>query len=181
MFVRTGPSQHLPRLKSSPALVVTESMLQRNFCGYSPVPLEDHASHESGARSPSTPCAADTFFGGQFDGLDINLFSFVRLMQDRSHKSAGSIRASISHEFSRHPDAFLRFITGFRDQTRLTIGDVTFDIESCRIIRDGSSGPGTLRQMPWCSSGSPGITYLPCHSMGSKTPSRVRATIARHV
>jgi molybdenum cofactor sulfurtransferase len=26
----------------------------------------------------------------------------------------------------------------FCDQTRLTIGDVTFDIESCRIIRDGS-------------------------------------------
>jgi hypothetical protein len=33
---------------------------------------------------------------------------------------------------------FLQFVAGFRDQTRLTIGDVTFDIESCRIIRDGS-------------------------------------------
>jgi molybdenum cofactor sulfurtransferase len=72
-------------------------------------------------------------------GPDINLFSFVRLMQDRSHKSAGSIRASIGLA-SNFPDIwrFLRFITGFRDQTRLTIGDVTFDIESCRIIRDGS-------------------------------------------
>jgi selenocysteine lyase/cysteine desulfurase len=72
-------------------------------------------------------------------GSDINLFSFVRLMQDRSHKSAGSIRASIGLA-TNFPDIvrFLLFITGFRDQTRLTIGDVTFDIESCRVIRDGS-------------------------------------------
>ncbi len=72
-------------------------------------------------------------------GPDINLFSFVRLMQDRGHKSAGSIRASIGLA-TNFPDVwrFLHFIAGFRDQTRLTIGDVTFDIESCRIIRDGS-------------------------------------------
>ncbi len=72
-------------------------------------------------------------------GEDINLLSFVRLMQERGHKSAGSIRASIGlvSNFAdvRH---FLQFIASFRDQTRLTIGDVTFDIESCRIIRDGS-------------------------------------------
>jgi hypothetical protein len=72
-------------------------------------------------------------------GPDINLLSFVRLMQDRGHKSAGSIRASIGLA-TNFPDIwrFLHFIAGFRDQTRLTIGDVTFDIESCRIIRDGS-------------------------------------------
>jgi selenocysteine lyase/cysteine desulfurase len=72
-------------------------------------------------------------------GSDINLSGFVRLMQDRSHKSAGSIRASIGLA-TNFPDIlrFLLFITGFRDQTRLTIGDVTFDIESCRVIRDGS-------------------------------------------
>jgi selenocysteine lyase/cysteine desulfurase len=72
-------------------------------------------------------------------GPAINLFSFVRLMQDRSHKSAGAIRASIGLA-SNFSDiwCFLRFIADFRDQTRLTIGDVTFDIESCRIIRDGS-------------------------------------------
>jgi len=33
---------------------------------------------------------------------------------------------------------FLRFAADLRDQTRLTIGDVTFDVESCRVIRDGS-------------------------------------------
>jgi len=32
----------------------------------------------------------------------------------------------------------VRFAEGLRDQTRMTIGEVTFDIESCRVIRDGS-------------------------------------------
>jgi hypothetical protein len=32
----------------------------------------------------------------------------------------------------------LNFVSGFRDQTRLALGEVSFDIESCRIIRDGS-------------------------------------------
>jgi selenocysteine lyase/cysteine desulfurase len=72
-------------------------------------------------------------------GAEINLLSFVRFMQERGHKSAGAIRASIGLA-TNFPDVwrFLRFIAGFRDQTRLTIGDVSFDIESCRIIRDGS-------------------------------------------
>jgi selenocysteine lyase/cysteine desulfurase len=72
-------------------------------------------------------------------GADINLLSFVRMMQERGHKSAGAIRASIGL-VTNFADvwSFLKFIAGFRDQTRLTIGDVTFDIESCRIIRDGS-------------------------------------------
>ncbi|HEV2520809.1 MAG TPA: aminotransferase class V-fold PLP-dependent enzyme [Candidatus Acidoferrales bacterium] len=72
-------------------------------------------------------------------GTEINLLSFVRMMQERGHKSAGSIRASVGLA-TNFADVwrFLRFIAGFRDQTRLTIGDVTFDIESCRVIRDGS-------------------------------------------
>jgi selenocysteine lyase/cysteine desulfurase len=72
-------------------------------------------------------------------GADANLLSFGRLMRDRRHKSAGSIRASIGLA-TNFADVwrFLKFIAGFRDQTRLTIGEVTFDIESCRVIRDGS-------------------------------------------
>ncbi len=72
-------------------------------------------------------------------GEEINLMSFVRLMQERGHKSAGAIRASIGLA-TNFADVwrFLRFIAGFRDQTKLTIGDVSFDIESCRVIRDGS-------------------------------------------
>jgi selenocysteine lyase/cysteine desulfurase len=72
-------------------------------------------------------------------GADVNLFSFLRLMQSRGHKSAGAIRASIGLA-SNFADVwrFVHFVEGFRDQTRLTIGDVSFDIDSCRVIRDGS-------------------------------------------
>ena len=35
-------------------------------------------------------------------------------------------------------ERFVQFAKSLRDQTRLAIGEVTFDIESCRIIRDGS-------------------------------------------
>jgi molybdenum cofactor sulfurtransferase len=72
-------------------------------------------------------------------GTDINLKSFMRLMQDRGRKSAGAIRASIGL-VSNFQDIwrFLQFIASFRDQTSLAIGAVTFDIEGCRIIRDGS-------------------------------------------
>ena len=73
-------------------------------------------------------------------GDDINLQSFLRLMQSRGqNKSAGAIRISVGLA-SNFADLwrFVGFVSGFRDQTRLTIGEVTFDIESCRIIRDGS-------------------------------------------
>ena len=72
-------------------------------------------------------------------GPDVNLFKFVQLMQSRGHKSAGAIRVSVGL-VSNFADVwrFLKFVAGFRDQTQLTIGQVTFDIESCRVIRDGS-------------------------------------------
>ena len=72
-------------------------------------------------------------------GAGANLFSFVRLMQERGHKSAGAIRASLGVA-TNFADVlrFIRFVASLRDQTRLAIGDVSFDIESCRVIRDGS-------------------------------------------
>lgn len=72
-------------------------------------------------------------------GDQANLMSFMRLMQDRGHKSAGALRVSLglASNFS-DVQRFLQFVAEFRDQTQLAIGDVTFDIQSCRIIRDGS-------------------------------------------
>lgn len=72
-------------------------------------------------------------------GPEINLSKFMRIMQDRAQKSAGALRASlgIASDFA-DVWRFLQFIASFRDQTRLAIGAVTFDIESCRIIRDGT-------------------------------------------
>ncbi len=76
---------------------------------------------------------------GFAEGPGITLQSFLRLMQKRGHKSAGSIRVSLGLA-TNFPDVwrFAQFVTSFRDQTPLAIGDVTFDIESCRFIRDGS-------------------------------------------
>jgi hypothetical protein len=33
---------------------------------------------------------------------------------------------------------FLTFVAGLRGRTRLAIGEATFDIASCRVIRDGA-------------------------------------------
>ena len=57
-------------------------------------------------------------------------------MQQRGGKSAGAIRVSLGL-VSNFADAIgsSQFAEGLRDQTRLTIGNVTFDIEAGRIIR----------------------------------------------
>ena len=72
-------------------------------------------------------------------GQDVNLPRFLQVMQGRGGKSAGAIRVSIGlvSNFA-DIDKYISFIAGFRDQTALTIGTVSFDIESCRVVRDGS-------------------------------------------
>jgi selenocysteine lyase/cysteine desulfurase len=69
----------------------------------------------------------------------LNLPRFLRFITNRGGRSAGAIRASFGIA-SNFADAhrFIEFVASLRDQTRLTMGDVTFDIESCRVIRDGS-------------------------------------------
>lgn len=70
---------------------------------------------------------------------EMNLPKFVQFMQHRGGKSAGAIRASLGIvSNARDVERFVRFVASLRDQTRLTLGEVTFDVESCRIIRDGS-------------------------------------------
>jgi molybdenum cofactor sulfurtransferase len=70
---------------------------------------------------------------------DLTLPRFLQVITHRGGKSAGAIRVSFGIA-SNLADArrFVAFAAGLRDQTRLTMGDVTFDIESCRVIRDGS-------------------------------------------
>ena len=81
----------------------------------------------------------DDMRAGFEQGSGITLQSFLKLLQTRGHKSAGSIRVSFGLA-SNFPDAsrFRQFAASFRDQSTLAIGDVTFDIASCRFIRDGS-------------------------------------------
>jgi selenocysteine lyase/cysteine desulfurase len=72
-------------------------------------------------------------------GADITLTRFRELMQQRSGKSAGAIRVSLGLA-SNFADVhrFVTFTEGLRDQTRLAIGEVTFDVDSCRVMREGS-------------------------------------------
>jgi selenocysteine lyase/cysteine desulfurase len=70
---------------------------------------------------------------------DLNLPLFLQMIAHEGGKSAGAIRVSFGIA-SNFADAhrFVEFAASLRDQTRLTIGEATFDIESCRVIRDGS-------------------------------------------
>jgi selenocysteine lyase/cysteine desulfurase len=70
---------------------------------------------------------------------DLTLPLFLQMITHRGGKSAGAIRVSFGIA-SNFDDArrFYEFAASLRDQTRLTIGEATFDIESCRVIRDGS-------------------------------------------
>jgi molybdenum cofactor sulfurtransferase len=122
------PQGHLLDYRRVEELAGVENISLRTGCFCNP-----------GAGETAEGLTEEDMQAGFTMGADINLLSFVRMMQERGHKSAGAIRASIGIA-TNFADVwrFLRFVTGFRDQTRLTIGDVSFDIESCRIIRDGS-------------------------------------------
>ena len=70
---------------------------------------------------------------------DLTLASFLQIVTERGGKSAGAIRVSLglASNFA-DVERFLQFACTFRDQSRLAIGEATFDIESCRVMRDGS-------------------------------------------
>jgi molybdenum cofactor sulfurtransferase len=122
------PGGHLVDYRRVEELASAEGISLRSGCFCNP-----------GSGEIAEGLSEDDMRAGFAMGPDINLLSFVRMMQERGRKSVGSIRASIGLA-SNFADVwhFMRFMASFRDQTRLTIGDVTFDIESCRVIRDGS-------------------------------------------
>jgi selenocysteine lyase/cysteine desulfurase len=70
---------------------------------------------------------------------DLTLQLFLQIVTARGGKSAGAIRVSFGLA-SNFADAerFLQFAETLRDQTRLAVGEVTFDIEAGRALRDGS-------------------------------------------
>ena len=70
---------------------------------------------------------------------DLTLPLFLQTIAHEGGKSAGAIRVSFGIA-SNFADAgrFVEFAASLRDQTRLAIGEASFDIESCRVFRDGS-------------------------------------------
>ena len=70
---------------------------------------------------------------------DVSLPRFLQIIHSRGGKSAGALRASLGL-VSNFSDVyrFAEFLARFRDQTKLAVGEVSFDIQSCRVIRDGA-------------------------------------------
>jgi molybdenum cofactor sulfurtransferase len=92
-----------------------------------------------GAGETAEGLTDDDMQAGLATGDGITLSRFRELMEQRSGKSAGAIRVSLGL-MSNFADAyrFIAFAEGLRDQTRLAMGNVTFDVDSCRVMRDGS-------------------------------------------
>jgi selenocysteine lyase/cysteine desulfurase len=92
-----------------------------------------------GAGETAEGLTQDDMQAGLALGAGVTLQRFLEVMRGRGGKSVGAIRVSFGLA-SNFADAerFVRFAAGLRDQTSLAIGAVTFDIESCRVIRDGS-------------------------------------------
>ncbi len=92
-----------------------------------------------GAGEAAEGLTESDMLAGVDAGVDMTLPRFLQVIQHRGGKSAGAIRVSLGMVSNFDDvDAFLEFAAGFRDETHLTIGGVTFDIDSCRVIRDGS-------------------------------------------
>ncbi len=92
-----------------------------------------------GAGEAAEGLTEDDMRAGMAAGADISLPRFVQIIQHRGGKSAGAIRVSFGIA-SNVADAerFVAFAAGLRDQSTLAVGAASFDIESCRVIRDGS-------------------------------------------
>ena len=92
-----------------------------------------------GAGEAAEGLTDDDMRAGLEAGPEITLGRFREIMRHRGGKSVGAIRVSLGL-MSNFADVyrFVAFVDGLRDQTRLAMGDVTFDIDACRVMRDGS-------------------------------------------
>jgi molybdenum cofactor sulfurtransferase len=122
------PDGHLLDYRRVEELATQERISLRTGCFCNP-----------GAGEMAEGLTEGDMLAGLEEGVDITLPRFLQIIQHRGGKSAGAIRVSLG-AVSNFADVhrFCRFVADFRNQTRLTMGDVSFDIESCRVIRDGS-------------------------------------------
>jgi molybdenum cofactor sulfurtransferase len=92
-----------------------------------------------GAGEMAEGLTTEDMVAGLNDGPELTLPHFLQVIQHRGNKSAGAIRISVGLA-TNFADVyrFMHFADGFRDMTNMNIGEVTFDIQSCRVIRDGS-------------------------------------------
>jgi molybdenum cofactor sulfurtransferase len=122
------PQGHLLDYRRIEELAKAERISLRTGCFCNP-----------GSSETAEGLTEEDMLAGLGEGPGISLRAFVQLLQRRGQKSAGAIRASFGIA-SNFADAwrFVQFASRFRDQAQLAVGEASFDIESCRIIRDGS-------------------------------------------
>ncbi len=155
LALRHGNGRHMVRLYGPATSTLRGGTVTMNFydpnghlldyrrieelAGLERISLRTGCFCNPGAGETAEGLTEDDMRAGLAEGADITLPRFLQVMQHRGGKSAGAIRVSLglASNFA-DVERFLQFAAGFRDQTTLTIGAVTFDIESCRVIRDGS-------------------------------------------
>ena len=123
-----GPDERLLDYRRIEELANAEGISLRTGCFCNP-----------GAGEISEGLTAEDMRAGLDNGPQLNLPHFLQVIQHRGNKSAGAIRISVGLA-TNFADAyrFMHFAAGFRDKKNMNIGEVTFDIQSCRVIRDGS-------------------------------------------
>ena len=123
-----GPDERLLDYRRIEELANEEGISLRTGCFCNP-----------GAGEIAEGLTAEDMLAGFNEGPDLSLPHFVQVIQHRGNKSAGGIRISVGLA-TNFTDVyrFMHFVSGFRDKTNMNIGEVTFDIQSCRVIRDGS-------------------------------------------
>ena len=123
------PEGHLVDYRRIEELAAQDSISLRTGCFCNP-----------GAGETAEGLVEDDLRAAMADvGTQINLPRLLEFLQRRGGKSAGAIRVSLGLASNlADVERFLAFAAGFRDQKALTIGTVSFDIESCRVVRDGS-------------------------------------------
>jgi molybdenum cofactor sulfurtransferase len=122
------PDGHLLDYRRVEELAARERISLRTGCFCNP-----------GAGEAAEGLTEDDVAAAMRQSPDMTMPRFLQFITHRDGKSAGAIRVSLGLATNfADVDRFICFAAGLRDQTRLTVGNVTFDIESCRVIRDGS-------------------------------------------
>ena len=123
-----GPDERLLDYRRIEELANAEGISLRTGCFCNP-----------GAGEIAEGLTEEDMLAGLNAGPDLSLPHFLQVIQHRGNKSAGAIRISVGLA-TNFADVyrFMHFAAGFRDKKNMNIGEVTFDIQSCRVIRDGS-------------------------------------------
>jgi len=122
------PEGHLIDYRRVEELATAERISLRSGCFCNP-----------GAGEMAEALTAEEMVTSLNQKATMTLPRFMQIIQHASHKSAGAIRVSmgLATTFSDLYH-FMHFAAQFKDHTNHSLGQVTFDIDSCRVIRDGS-------------------------------------------